>query len=234
MEKWFETERFTDKFLREFEKNCRKLSEISGGYKLKNKLCVFVLSVCFLFICSCAAQKPTPPEWVYGPEEITLTLQNDGQLNVMEGMPHTLLLCVYQLKDPNTFNQMSEDIRRDSATFLECELYDGSVASAKKIIAYPGQNQTFLLDRAEGAKYVAIVAGYYLLEKERVVRVFDIPVVIDKKGFFKRTLTTKPAPLKLVITLGSKQIQMVEGNSSKWKDLYFGIKASFFSPSICS
>ena len=69
-----------------------------------------------------------------------------------------------------------------------------------------------MLDRAEGAKYVAIVAGYYLLVKERFVRVFDVPVVIDKKGFFKKTLTSKPAPLNLVVTLGPKQIQMVEGN----------------------
>ena len=178
---------------------------------MRIKRSVFVLSVCLLFICSCAAQKPIPPEWVYGPEEITLTLRNDGQLNLLDGMPHTLLLCAYQLKDPNTFNQLSEDID-GLRKLLECDLYDGSVASSKKIIAYPGQNQTFNLDRAEGARYVAIVAGYYLLEKERVVRVFDVPVVIDKKGFIKRTLTTRPAPLRLVITLGSKQIQMIEGN----------------------
>jgi len=178
---------------------------------LNRKFCSIVVLICVLSIVACAAQKPTPPQWAYGPEEISLLLRNDGQLNLMEGMPHTLLLCAYQLKDPNTFNQMSEETQ-GLQELLECELYDGSVASARKIIAYPGQDQTFVLDRAEGAKYVAIVAGYYLLVKERVVRVFDVPVVIDKKGFFKKTLTSKPAPLNLVVTLGPKQIQMVEGN----------------------
>jgi len=178
---------------------------------LKMNIKIIVVWVCFLSICSCAAQKPAPPEWVYGPEEITVLLRNDGQLNVLEGMPHTLLLCAYQLKDPNTFTQLSDEIQ-GLQELLECDLFDESVASSKKIIAYPGQDQTFILDRAEGAKYVGIVAGYYLLKKDRVVRVYDIPVVIEKEGFIKPTLTAKPAPLNLVITLGSKQIQMVEGN----------------------
>ena len=178
---------------------------------MKQKLCLVVVFMYVLAMFAFAAQKPAPPQWLNGPEEHSLLLRNDGRLNRMEGMPHTLLLCAYQLRDPNTFNQMSEDTT-GLQELLECELFDGSVASSKKIIAYPGQDQTFVLDRAEGAKYVAVVAGYYLLVKERVVRVFDVPVVIHKKGFFKKTLTSKPAPLNLVITLGSKQIQMVEGN----------------------
>jgi len=170
-----------------------------------------VVSVGFLFIFSCAAKKPPPPEWAQGSEEITLELRNDGQLNLVDGMPHTLLLCIYQLRNQNSFNQLSQDLE-GLRKLLECNLFDGSVASSKKLIAYPGQNQTFILDRAEGAKYVAIVAGYYQLKKERIVRMFDIPTVIEKKGIFKRTLTNKAAPLNLVIHLGPKQLQMVEGN----------------------
>jgi type VI secretion system VasD/TssJ family lipoprotein len=169
------------------------------------------VAVCILFFISCAAKKPPPPEWPPGPEEITMELRNDGQLNLVDGMPHTLLLCVYQLNNQNSFNQLSADLE-GLRTLLECNLFDGSVASSKKIIAYPGQNQTFVLDRAEGAKYVAVVAGYYQLEKERVVRMFDIPTVIEKKGIIKRTVTHKAAPLSLVIHLGSMQLHMVEGN----------------------
>lgn len=178
---------------------------------MKTMIRVVVVFLSILFICSCAAQKPPPPEWLPGPEEITLQLRNDGQLNMVDGTPHTLLLCVYQLKNTNTINQLSEDLE-GLRNLLECDLFDGSVASSRKLIAYPGQNQTFVLDRAEGAKYVAIVAGYYLLKKERVVRIFDIPTFIEKKGFIKRTLTTKAAPLDLIINLGSMQIQIVEGN----------------------
>lgn len=166
--------------------------------------------VCIFLFIACAAKKPPPVEWTPGPEEITIELKNDGQLNLVEGMPHTLLICVYQLNNQNSFNQMSVD-QEGLRKLLECNLFDGSVASSKKIIAYPGQNQTFILDRAEGAKYVAVVAGYYQLVKERVVRIFDIPTVIDKKGIIKRSLTHKAAPLDMVIHLGAKQLQMVEG-----------------------
>jgi len=62
------------------------------------------------------------------------------------------------------------------------------------------------LDRAEGARYVAVAAGYYLLEKERMVRLYEIPVVIEKKGFIKRSKTQKLGILEIDLRLGPEQI----------------------------
>ncbi len=166
--------------------------------------------VFIVFFVSCAARKPPPPEWPPGPKEITIEFRNDGLLNVVDGMSHTLLICIYQLNNQNSFNRLSAD-REGLRKLLEGNLFDGSVVSSKKVIAYPGLNQTFILDRAEGAKYVAVVAGYYQLEKERVVRKFDIPTVIKNKGIWKPIVTNKAAPLNLVINLGPLQINMVEG-----------------------
>lgn len=167
------------------------------------RLCLLLL---IFFVYSCASQPVTPPEWRYEKEAIDLQVKADSQLNLYEGMPHTLLICVYQLKDPNAFNQLTED---DDGLYklLECGRFDASVASSKRLIIHPGQDLTFTLDRAEGGKYVAIVAGYYLLQKEGMVRLFDVPVVVEKKGWIKRTKIAKPGPLSIEVTLGPQGIQ---------------------------
>ena len=159
---------------------------------------------------SCASQPLPPPQWQYEKEAIKLHIKADAKLNLEEGTPHTLLVCVYQLKDPNAFNQLAGD---DNGIYklLECELFDTAVATSKRLFIRPGQDMNFVDDRAEGAKYVAIVAGYYILHKDRMIRLFDIPVVTEKKGFFRRKKIQKPGPLNIELTLGPQQILSVEG-----------------------
>lgn len=184
---------------------------------MKKKLERLCLLLIILFVCSCASQPVAPPEWRYEKEAIDIHVKADSQLNLYEGMPHTLLVCAYQLRDPNAFNQLTED---DEGLYdlLECSRFDASVASSKRLIIHPGQDLTFALDRAEGGKYVAIVAGYYLLQKEGMARLFDVPVVVKKKGWIKRTKIAKPGPLSIELTLGpqgikrtAETLQKVEG-----------------------
>ena len=159
---------------------------------------------------ACASQPLPPPQWQYEKEAIKLHFKADAELNLEEGTPHTLLVCVYQLKDPNAFNQLAED-NDGLYKLLDCELFDAAVATSKKLIVRPGQDKTFVFDRAEGAKYVAVVAGYYVLHKDRMIRLFDIPVITEKKGFFSRKKIQKPGPLNIELTLGPRQILTVEG-----------------------
>jgi type VI secretion system VasD/TssJ family lipoprotein len=173
---------------------------------VKKYIKILFLWLLALGVCSCGSRPLPPPEWRYEKEAIQLHLKADFQLNLHEGTPHTLLVCVYQLKNPNTFNQLAGD-NNGLYKLLECGLFDASVAGSERLIIHPGQDLTFRLNRAEGAKYVAIVAGYYLLHKERMVRLFDIPVIIEKKGWIKRTKISKPDLLNIELTLGPQQIQ---------------------------
>lgn len=166
---------------------------------------LFLLLIAF-GVYSCASLPLAPPEWRYEKEAIQLHLKADFQLNLHEGTPHTLLICVYQLRNPNIFNQLAGD-NNGLYKLLECGLFDSSVAGSERLIIHPGQDLTFRLNRAEGARYIAIVAGYYSLHKERIIRLFDIPVIIEKKGWIKRTKILKPGPLNIELTLGPKQIQ---------------------------
>jgi type VI secretion system VasD/TssJ family lipoprotein len=98
---------------------------------------------------------PTPCP---GPESIPVILRAGDQLNVGEGgqaLPTTIRL--YQLKDVGrlasaTLEQMLEN---DRATLA------GDLLSVREIILYPGEAAKPLLDRREGAAFLAVVAFFH-------------------------------------------------------------------------
>lgn len=156
-------------------------------------------------LAACASQPLPPPQWTYAKNAINIKIEADSDLNFDQGAPHTLLICIYQLSDPNGFNQLTQD-RNGIYKLLNCSLFDTTVTAAKRLIVRPGEKTEVSLDRAEGSKYVAVVAGYTVLEKKRMTRMFDIPVVIEKKGFIKRTKVAKPGIVNLILQLGPSQI----------------------------
>jgi type VI secretion system VasD/TssJ family lipoprotein len=167
----------------------------------------------FLLTCSCAARVVTNPvpEWRYEKEAIHLHLKADLRLNLYEGKPYTLVMYVYQLTTPNAFKELSRD-KEGLAKLLESNRFDPSVADSQKLIIHPGQELTKRLDRVEGAQYVAIVAGYYDLQKDRVTRFFNIPVLEETTGVFKRIKTARPGTLLINLYLGPQGIRNMHGS----------------------
>ncbi|MBW2706851.1 MAG: type VI secretion system lipoprotein TssJ [Deltaproteobacteria bacterium] len=179
------------------------------------KLVLVLVVVVFIFSCGSkkgSTQKSTseiePDEWNYQRDAIRLVLTADPQLNAHDGLPHTLHLCLYQLKDPNAFNQFSGD-EDGLYLLLGCSVFDQSVTSFQRLTIQPGQQLTQSFDRAEGSRYVGIAAGYYIIEKERITRFLKIPVKIKRRGLLFKKYGV-PGELDLEITLGSQQIEKVE------------------------
>jgi len=153
------------------------------------------LALLALSLVSCATT-----EWKYQKDAIRLHLASDPTLNLFGGIPHTLLLCMYHLRDPNAFNQVMDE-KDGLVKLLDCTRFDPSVTYAKKVVIQPRQELNESLDRAEGARYVGIVAGYSQLQKERVTRFYEIPV-----GVFK-----DPKPLDIELYLGPQELQEPRG-----------------------
>ena len=164
---------------------------------------IMLLAFILPLLCSCASR--TPPRWEYEQDAITLHLDADKKLNFRDGTSHTLSVCVYQLKDPNTFHQLSDDPDGIYQLF-DCSIYDASVAVTKRLIVHPDQALKVTLDRAEGAKYIAVVAGYYTIEKNMVVRFYKIPT--KKKGLHRKSV---PMKMDINLVLGPKQILTPKG-----------------------
>ncbi len=159
-----------------------------------NLFCVLVVAV-GLFTCATRG-----PDYRYESDAIRIYFRGDPRLNLYQGSPHTLVVCTYQLNHPNAFNQLADD-RDGLSKLLDCSNFDGSVAYTKRIVVQPGQDVKENLDRAEGARYVGLVAGYFKLHKEGIVRLYRIPV---------GAITGKPGSLDIELYLGPQTIQKVK------------------------
>ncbi|MCD4721633.1 MAG: type VI secretion system lipoprotein TssJ [Desulfobacula sp.] len=163
-----------------------------------------------LFLFSCSGKVLPPPQWTYEKDAIKLQVIADPMLNLDEGKAHTLHVCIYQLKDPNGFNQLASD-QSGLYKLLDCKLFDQGVAASKRLIVHPGEETKWVLDRAENAKYLAVVAGYYGIVKERITRLIEVPVIIEVKGFFTKKRKQIPGLLDVKLLLGPQQIKKLEG-----------------------
>lgn len=164
------------------------------------------LIVSLVLISSCAHQPPPVPQWRYAREAIHLQIHADANLNLHEGKPHTLMICIYQLSRKSGFNSLTEEID-GRYKLLDCQPFDGTVANTKRLIIHPGDQLNLLMDRFEGARHLAIVAGYYLLQKKRIIRMVDFPVITEKHGFMGNKTTTRVGKLNLKVMFGDQQIK---------------------------
>ena len=166
---------------------------------------LFYLCVASL-LSACPSSAPLvkqAPEWGYEKDAIQLHFTSDPQLNLYQKQGHSLLVCLYHLRDLNGFNQLSDETG-GLPKLLECGRFDSSVTYARRFVVQPNQEMTELLDRTDGAKYVGIVAGYYTLQKDSSVRTFPIPVTEVKKG---STLVQKSEKLNINLFFAPQEIK---------------------------
>jgi type VI secretion system VasD/TssJ family lipoprotein len=174
---------------------------------------IFLIIITSSFLSSCAtSKKPDSADpglvWGYGPKSITISYQASKDLNVYDGKPHTILLCLFQLSEPNVFNELSKS-NDGLRKLLECSRFDKSVAGFTRIIVQPGVSKTLQLDREENAKWVGLVAGYFNLNSDQITKLLEIPIVTKKKWLLFKT----PIPGELIInlSLGSNKIHQSGG-----------------------
>ncbi len=161
-----------------------------------------------VFACACATtgkQQETASIWTYEKDAIMLNFKSDRKLNLRNRKPQNLALCVYQLKNTEAFNKLAGD-EVGLRELQECEVFDLSMAEGTRIIAKPGQDVTMTIDRAEGARYVAVVAGYPTVERGRIARLYQIPALPEKVMFWN-SRTLKPKSVRIDLILGATQLQ---------------------------
>jgi type VI secretion system VasD/TssJ family lipoprotein len=159
---------------------------------------IFLLTLLSL-LPSCA-KEDTKPEWKYGKDAINISLHAALDLNAVDNKANSLLVVIYQLKDVNEFNRLAgyqEGLRK----LLEAKVFDPSVMAMKKIFIEPGGTRGLALDRAEDARFVGIVAGYYHLIPERCSTVQNIEVETERHGLFKIWKNTKISLLGIKLFL---------------------------------
>jgi type VI secretion system VasD/TssJ family lipoprotein len=172
--------------------------------------------VYLLSVHSCAHKPDPAPSWNFEPGAIKISYTADKLLNRVGDKSHTLLLTVHQLNDPNGFKKLAqyeEGLRR----LLEARNLDSTTTAVKKVFVEPGESNTIVLDRAENTKWIGVAAGYYSLDPGRVVRVFEIPHVVESKGFISKERVARIPPLHLELVLGPESVQEKKPESSQEK-----------------
>ncbi len=168
----------------------------------RSRMSWWLALLALLLPCCATTERKYETEWKYEKDAVRLQLQSDPNLNLFAGSPHTLLLCVYHLRDPNAFHQVIDE-KDGLVKLLECSRFDPSVTYARRFVVQPRQHLMEFLDRAEGTRYVAVVAGYSELQKDRVARFYEIPVSTNSK---------RPDRLNIELYLGPLEIQAARGN----------------------
>ncbi len=179
------------------------------------------LSICFGAGCSSSSSPPpvvpvtsavsagsTPEtmQWNFAPKALVLHIKADTQLNFIDDQAHTLRMCIYQLEKLDAFNELAAT-SEGLARLMECKSFDKSVMDVQSQIVVPGQVETQNLDRAEGAKHVGVVAGYYHLEPGMVSRTFSVPAAIYEEGVLIKTQWYYPGPLEMILLFGPSSLQ---------------------------
>lgn len=155
-------------------------------YLFVSLICLFIVSVS-----GCATKtslEVAPDDWVFENRAIHIHVQSPSDLNSISGRPHSVALGVFQLIDPNTFLGLSET-KEGALQLLNSGRIDDTVAQFSRIILQPSEEKIATLPRAQGAKYVALISGYYGLSTELDIKVFEIPVKPAKRGFVDLALS---------------------------------------------
>lgn len=146
-------------------------------------------------------QPESPAQVPHIDNGINIHLKGDRNLNRYKKSPHALILCVYQLRDFNAFNQMMED-KNGMARLMECGRFDPSVNYVKRLVVQPGKDVYESMEVVDGTRNVGIIAGYYFFKKDQAVKTFVLPM----KGIFSR----KPGGMDINLYLKSNEIQEIK------------------------
>ncbi len=182
---------------------------------MKRYVWLLPLLCCLFMISACGSKKSSSqpkPEWDYGKDSITMRFKPSPLLNMTDNSPHTLMVCLYQLRNKSMFEQLSAN-EDGIYQLLDCESYNSSVNSAKRVYIHPNQDLSVVLNRLAGTRYLGVVAGYNALHKDRMIRLIDIPTTITEHSKFPAIMTKQSAhaaKLNLTINLGSTQIAAIQ------------------------
>jgi type VI secretion system VasD/TssJ family lipoprotein len=147
-----------------------------------------------------------PDQWPLAKNAIQIEILADKNLNIYEGTPHAVPICFYQLFHPDFYNKLAsypEGFNR----LLECRSFHPSVARIHRVTIQPNEKKSIVMNREKDVRHVAVTAGYFFKDKNKISRIIDIPVRAVRPALIKSTEIVRPAPLEIRLRLGPEKIE---------------------------
>lgn len=200
---------------------------------MKQQFYRFLFSVCLSVLClgsliSCGKKDTAPPPgtmpvvpvatpqevvWTFEKNAITLHIESAENLNYVNNEAHTVSLCVYQSPDSNsvqTLAQTEEGLKE----LLKCQSASPDRLQATQFYVPPATSLEQSLDRAEGAKFLIVVAGFNQLTTQNCFAIFPFPMhtQTERKYLVKKETLYSPGKLdaRIDLTADSINLQGVE------------------------
>ncbi len=143
----------------------------------------------------------------YMPNAIDVGIAATPDLNFYNNQAHAVTVTFYELAKTDFFNRMLTS-REGRAQLVVGTEFDKSVLSHRSIVIQPGEFRQHLLDREEGARYLAAVAGYYRDDPRRISRVY--PIQFGKKSAFFWGKFGKKPKMSISMRLGKDGIVVLK------------------------
>ncbi|MDR0379223.1 MAG: type VI secretion system lipoprotein TssJ [Candidatus Accumulibacter sp.] len=154
-------------------------------------------------------EDPSRVVWQAAPGGLRLDIEAASDLNTQDGMPLALSLCVFQLDKTDKFDDLvktPEGLDKLQA----CTVDAADATSAKRFWLQPGQKLTEDMDRAEGARTMAVAAGYAHLEPKLSHASFRYLLHTARDGYipgFRKTVYSA-TKMNIVIRLTATQVSI--------------------------
>ena len=156
------------------------------------------------------ASSPDKVVWYNLPGGLSVTIEASPDVNFANGQAHAVNICVMQtqVKDP-LVNLASSS--QGIVDLLQCKTKAPDIISADAYSLQPGEEKFVTADRKEGARFVAVVAGYDELAPEKSFAIVPFPLAQDsqRSGFLftSKEYTYAAAPMDLYIQLGNTAME---------------------------
>lgn len=184
---------------------------------------LFFVSVCLMgLLVGCGSPAPKPIEvlppspsetpegvvWAFSPNAIRVFIDATLDANAVGNDSHAVSLYLYQAADKEALVQKAKT-RKGLQELLEGRSAPPETVSMTHLYIQPGHQSIFLLDRAEGAKFFAVVAGFDSLEPAACFAVTPIPVrqFRDRSFLLLSTTLYNAAPLDAKIFINNQKMQ---------------------------
>ena len=185
----------------------------------------FCLAGSLLLVTACSSNPELSVEeekWTYEVRAINLVLRAVADVNSVSGRPHSIVVGLFQMSDPNTFSGLSVT-REGSVELLQKGKIDETIVDFRLLTMRPGEQKKVSVSRAEAARYIGVIAGYFKLNPKTDVKIFPIPVREIERGLVEKSLVATsmisdqakavPGKLNIIVDLGrigSRQIVAIE------------------------
>lgn len=157
------------------------------------------------------ASSPDKVVWYNMPGALNMNIEVSPDVNFADGQAHAINLCIMQsqVKDP-LVNQAASS--QGIIELLQCKTKAPEIISANMHSLQPGEEKFIPADRKEGARFVAVVAGYDELAPEKSFAILPFPVAQDshRAGFLylSKEYTYAAAPMDVHIFLGKTALEV--------------------------